>query len=428
MNVLNRAEIPVFGQVEQIALTPPKKQVLDNGLEVYFGEAGPVEMVKLEFVFPAGQKWALRPLVAKATATLLKNGTTHRSAKEIAEEVDNVGAFLETACTKDKATISVYTLSKHLESVLEVVMDMILNATFPEEELATYCENGKQKLLINLEKVSVLARRQFGALLFGEDHPYGRVNEVGDFDQLKREELLAFKARYYSLSNCKVYVVAGDEMHTMGVLAKQLGAAPVEQSNIEGQSLASAFATNLGKKRIAKKDALQAAIRMGCMSINRSHPDYHGMVVLNTVLGGYFGSRLMANIREDKGYTYGINSGLLTLQEAGYFVIATEVGSQVAGDAIGEIYKEIDRLKATAVPNDELELVKNYLLGSFLRSMDGAFAQIEKFQALHAHGLTSSFYEDYLNVIKRIQPVDLQRLANEYLNTDQFVELCVGAG
>jgi zinc protease len=177
---------------------------------------------------------------------------------------------------------------------------------------------------------------------------------------------------------------------------------------------------------IEKKDAMQSAIRIGCRLFNKTHPDYFNMQVLNTILGGYFGSRLMSNIREDKGYTYGIGSGVASLLNDGFFYISTEVGVDVTTATLTEIYKEIDALQQTLVPTEELELVKNYLLGTFLRSVDGPFAISEKFTSIKDYGLTNDFYKAYVNHIKQVKAQDLMLMAQKYLGKNNLSELVVG--
>ena len=177
---------------------------------------------------------------------------------------------------------------------------------------------------------------------------------------------------------------------------------------------------------IEKGDALQSAIRLGKVAINRSHADFPGMQVLNTILGGYFGSRLMANIREDKGYTYGIGSALVSMKNAGYFFIASEVGADVCGSALDEIYKEINILKQDAVSTEELSLVRNYMLGSMLGSLENAMSHADKFKNIYFSGLGYDYYQNYIRTVKTINPEDLLGLASKYFNTDAFETVIVG--
>ena len=177
---------------------------------------------------------------------------------------------------------------------------------------------------------------------------------------------------------------------------------------------------------ILKEDAMQSAIRIGKVLFNKTHPDFQPLQILNTLFGGYFGSRLMSNIREDKGYTYGIGSGIASLQNSGYFFISTEVGVDVCKDALKEIYFEMNRLREELVPEDELQLVKNYLLGMFLRSVDGPFAMAERFKGIMEYNLNYDYFDRYIATIKEISASQLRSLANSYFDKDSMIELVVG--
>ena len=179
-------------------------------------------------------------------------------------------------------------------------------------------------------------------------------------------------------------------------------------------------------KFVEKEGAVQNAIRIGKRLINRTNPDYPKLTVLNTILGGYFGSRLMTNIREEKGYTYGIGSGLVSLSQGGYFFITTDVGAAVYEDAVKEIYHEIVKLQEELIPENELSLVRNYLLGSFQRSIDGPFALAERFKSILLSGLGYNYFENYLTVIKNITSEELKTLAQTYLLTSEMTEVIVG--
>ena len=200
-------------------------------------------------------------------------------------------------------------------------------------------------------------------------------------------------------------------------------------------SSSDSFAANLsviepneinGSELILKKDAVQSAIRIGKVLFNKKHPDFQSLQILNTLFGGYFGSRLMSNIREDKGYTYGIGSGIVSLQNSGYFFISTEVGVDVCKDALNEIYFEMNRLREELVSENELQLVKNYLLGTFLRSVDGPFAMAEKFKGIMEYNLDYDYFDNYIATIRSISASKLRNLANTYLDKNSMIELVVG--
>jgi predicted Zn-dependent peptidase len=177
---------------------------------------------------------------------------------------------------------------------------------------------------------------------------------------------------------------------------------------------------------VEKKDALQTALRIGKILFNKEHEDYIAFTILNTILGDYFGSRLMKNIREDKGFTYGIGSFLSEIRHTGYFIIATEVGKDFTEQTTEEIKKEIDRLQTELISDEELNLVRSYLLGQILKSADGPYATMDLYTAVEQHDMDLEFYNRYIHGIRTITPSELLEMARKYLNWDSFSVISVG--
>lgn len=420
---MNRLQAPEYTTQFNFPAIAPEQHQLANQMQLFVINAGSQALCKIEMVFNAGNYFESNALVANATNSLMREGTSNKTAGEIAELLDYYGAFLETAVYKDKASVILYSLNKHLHKTLPVMMDLIQNAIFPEKELLLYKTNQKQKFMVNQQKVDHVARNHFNAMLF-KDTPYDQFIEASNYDELSQIQLQNFfKDRY--AGNDAYMVIAGkitdDVINQVKQEAGSIALKPVNESK-------SYINTQNGRTEllIEKKDAMQSAIRIGCRLFNKTHPDYFNMQVLNTILGGYFGSRLMSNIREDKGYTYGIGSGVASLLNDGFFYISTEVGVDVTTATLTEIYKEIDVLQQTLVPTEELELVKNYLLGTFLRSVDGPFAISEKFTSIKDYGLTNDFYKAYVNHIKQVKAQDLMLMAQKYLGKNNLSELVVG--
>lgn len=420
---MNRLQAPEYTTQFNFPAIAPEQHQLANQMQLFVINAGSQALCKIEMVFNAGNYFESNALVANATNSLMREGTSNKSAGEIAELLDYYGAFLETAVYKDKASVILYSLNKHLHKTLPVMMDLIQNAIFPEKELLLYKTNQKQKFMVNQQKVDHVARNHFNAMLF-KDTPYDQFIEANNYDELSQIQLQNFfKDRY--AGNDAYMVIAGkitdDVLNQVKQEAGNIALKPVNEKK-------NYINTQNGRTEllIEKKDAMQSAIRIGCRLFNKTHPDYFNMQVLNTILGGYFGSRLMSNIREDKGYTYGIGSGVASLLNDGFFYISTEVGVDVTTATLTEIYKEIDALQQTLVPTEELELVKNYLLGTFLRSVDGPFAISEKFTSIKDYGLTNDFYKAYVNHIKQVKAQDLMLMAQKYLGKNNLSELVVG--
>jgi len=422
--MLNRTLAPESLQVNEIKFLEPLAQYLDNGIPVFTINAGKQELVRIEFIFENVNWDASKPLQAVGVSHLINNGTTKLSAKEIADKVDYYGAFLQTEYGADQSSVKLYTLNKHLQSVLPILRSILNESIFPEQELAIFVQNQKQSLQVNLQKNDFLARRQFANSIFG-DTPYGSNIDAEDYDALKREDLLNYFKAAYKPENCTVIAAGKFEENEFAILNGVFGN---QWDNTETSVINKLTfeASPKGELLIERPEAIQSAIRMGALSISRNHPDFPGFQVLNCLLGGYFGSRLMANIREDKGYTYGIGSAVVSLRDAGYFFIATEVGAEVCANALIEIEKEINLLKTELVSDQELDLVRNYMLGSMLGSLENAFSHADKFKNVYFSGLDHNYYENYIATVKTITSQDLKELAGKYLNTENFTKVVVG--
>ena len=421
--MLNRQIAPDFKQVSTINFIQPTHKKLSNNVPVYTIYSGEQDLVRIEFIFN-NVKWDVeKPLQAIAVSALLNNGTSTLSSKEIAQKIDFYGAFFQTEYVQDHSSVTLYTLNKHLAAVLPIVRDVLTDSQFPQQEIDLYIQNQKQKLQVNLKKNDILARKEFAHALFGNT-AYGVDIQARHYDELKREDLTAYFKAAYAPDNCTVIVSGKFEEASFELLNSEFG-----QNWEPGHATKNDFSFSTTPRAVIYKeraDAIQSAIRIGKLAVNRTHEDFAGLQILNTVLGGYFGSRLMNNIREDKGYTYGIGSGISSLQDAGYLFIATEVGAEVCAAALTEIYKEIEILKNELVGEEELTLVKNYMLGSMLGSLENVFSHADKFKNIHFFGLGYDYYENYIAKVKAITAEDIKLLANKYLNKEDFTEVVVG--
>jgi zinc protease len=422
---LNRTTPPAYHPIKEASLIHASKTILANNIPLYTINAGSQELVKIEVIFNAGTCAQNKTLVASATNALMREGTTKYSSNEISEILDFYGAYLETNVEKFSAEFSLYSLNKHLHHVLPVLSSVIEEPNFPDKEFDLYVKNNLQKFKISQQKVDVIARNQFPSLIFGENHPYGRYAKESDYTKLKNQDLIDFYNRFYKSKIAYILISGYVTNEIIETISNVFGKNKNQTHHINHDFfVASPSATK--KVFIEKKDAIQSAIRIGRPLFSKSHPDYFGFQVLNTILGGYFGSRLMSNIREDKGYTYGIGSGLAPFKKGGMFFISTEVGVDVTKSALTEIYHEIKRLREEIIPEEELETVKNYILGIFLKSAEGPFAQAEKLKGVYDFNLDYNYYTNYFKAVQNVSPEVLQKLANKYLQEADLFELVVG--
>jgi len=423
--MIDRLHAPAFKTFDKIDVIKANKSKLNNGVDLFTVSAGSQEITRLEFVFKAGMYYQPATLVSSFTNSLMESGTKSYSAHELSDGIDFYGSFLELGVGQDYSGVTLFSLNKYLKDSLKFVQEIIQAPVFDANEFNIHLTNKKQRHFINSQKVNVIARRKFSELLFGEKHPYGMQVQDSDFDRVNRNEILDFYQKNYSNNSCTIIAsgnLPDDLTSTLNNLfGKKWGSESGLHSNPEKIN-----SVSQNKHFFVKEDAVQSAIRIGRVLFNKTHPDFFHMQVLNTILGGYFGSRLMANIREDKGYTYGIGSGIMSLVNSGYFFISTEVGADVTEAAVKEIYKEIAILREELVSTEELETVRNYILGQFLRSVDGPFALADKFRAIWEFGLDYSYFDSYIKAVRTVTPQQLRDVANKYLQEKDLIECIVG--
>lgn len=422
--MLNRTLSPEIPKPKKINIPEPEISTLDNGIPLFKVNLGTQEVIKVELIFEAGINYSKTPLIAQSTNDMLDEGSGIYSSAQIAEMLDMYGAYFQTDCGNDFASVSLYSLTKFIDLTLPIFHTIVSEPNFDQNEILTFAAQGKQRLAVSLNKVDFLARRNFINAIYGENSPIGKMVKPDHYDSLNQETLSSFYQERYK-KGLKAVVVAGkfSNEHIESVMAL------IKSLNFIGNSKnenTTEILLNPETIYITKKDSVQSAIRIGKKLFNRKHPDYFSFSILNTVLGGYFGSRLMSNIREDKGYTYGIGSGLATNLNDGYFFISTEVGSDVCKDAIKEIYLETDRLCNEKISTKELQLVKNYLFGAFQRSIDGPFAIADKQKSLYLNSLNNNYLEKYLLELADITPDKILDCAQKHLAKGSFTEVVAG--
>src|SRR5690606_7555693 len=365
--MIDRTIAPQFNVVEEVRLLQPEHEVLQNGVDLFVFNSGEQDLVKIEWVFQNLNTEDLHlPLLNIALAGMFLEGTKQYASAEIAEKVDFYGAFLQPEYSFDHTSLTLYALNKHVEKLLPIVKSVLTESIFPESELNTYVRNNKQNLSVSLKKNDFVARRVFNKTIY-DSNRYAYSPEIEDYDRLERSDILKLYQHQINAGNCTIFISGRvtNQIHqtVRKIFGDQWDARPLDQTQ---QRMVDKGSQKGNLILIERPDALQSAIRVGYQTINRKHPDFSSLQLLNTILGGYFGSRLMSNIREEKGFTYGIGSGIASLKYGAFFTIATEVGVGVTNATLVEIEKEIDRLRNEPIPIEELNLVKNYVNGAFL--------------------------------------------------------------
>lgn len=426
--LVRTAPPPIKDPVDfDVKLPPCDKYKLSNGVEVYAVNMGSEDTMMISWVFYAGNCFEEKKTVAAATSHLLKNGTSRLSAFELNEHFEFYGSYLSRHCYNETSEIALHCLNKHVDELIPVVAEIVSDSIFPEKELEIYVQNAKQKLEVNLQKSEFVASRLIDANLFGENHPYGKYSNMVDYSSLRREDILHFYNKYYKNGNCVIFVAGKLPVNLMDVLEREFGRLSLKPHHDAGKDIKYDFAPVEQKKQLLINDAqgVQAAIRIARHFPNRHHPDFQKVMVLNNIYGGFFGSRLMGNIREDKGYTYGIYSYLMNHIEQSGWLISTEAGRDVSTATVREIYEEMKELREELVDEEELKMTKNFMIGSILGDLDGPFQVLGRWKNLILNGLDDSYFYDAIQIIKTISAEELQELAKKYLVPDDFYEVVV---
>lgn len=422
---LNRAQHPAFNKIKNINFPAVKEIHLDNGIPVYILNGGTQEVLKIDVMVNAGAIFSSKKLISPVAGLMLNEGTAHKTAHEIAEIFDFYGAYFQPSIEKDIAFCGLVSLSKHLGKTLPLFNEVLNNSIFPEKEVESLLKRRKQNFLVDSEKTSFVARELFNEQLFGANHPYGIKTCEQDYDTLTQKEVFDFYKTHYNSANYKIILSGKVSDKHIKLLNKELG--QVLRSNTLTIPQIKPIIANSTEPIISlKEDAVQSSLRMGFLTVNKNHPDYLGLKVLTTIFGGYFGSRLMKNIREEKGYTYGIHSMLVSLQNSGFIGVAADVKAQHARETVVEIKKEMDKLCTDKISLDELNRVQNYMMGEMLQMFDGPFATSDSFKGVLQYEMRFEYFEKMKETILGITPEDLQALAQKHYQTNKLITVVAG--
>ena len=423
---MDRTIQPEIQPLKNFHIQTPVRTTLPNGIPLTVINAGEQEVVRMDVLFSGGRWQQSQKLQALFTNRMLREGTTKYTAATIAEKLDYYGSWLELSSSSEYAYITVYSLNKYLAKTLEVVESMIKEPLFPQKELQTILDTNIQQYLVNTSKVDFLAHRSLLKSLYGEQHPCGKIVMEEDYHTITPEVLREFYERYYHSGNCSIFL-SGKVTDDIISRVTDIFGIPFGQYQLQMPKSSFPFAA-IPEKRIftEREDAMQSAVKMGCTTITREHPDYPKLRVLMTLFGGYFGSRLMSNIREDKGYTYGISAGVVFYPDSGLLIVSTETDNEYVELLIQEVYHEIDKLHQELVPMEELTMVRNYMLGEMCRSYESAFSLSDAWIFIATSGLDDLYFSRSLQAVNEVTPQEIQELAQRYLCKETLKEVIAG--
>ncbi len=422
--MLNRTEAPALKEISAVQLPPAEITTFSNGSRLHRIYNATQPILKFEIVLKAGKWYEPYNGIAYLTAKMLLEGTQQYSARQIADIIAFYGASLESNQGFDRTSITLYTLTKHFDPLIKLLAEILFAPNFPEKEFELLKIRTIQNISVEKKKNAYMANQLFTRNIYGLNHPYSTGMDEVILNQITLPEVKEFHQTYYNLSEAEIFICGDFSPEDVVKIESLFGNTnsrlePVPSKNYKPTG-------TIKKDFLVKEDSLQSSIRVGSAWPAMNHPDYHKLALLNKILGGYFGSRLMKNIREDKGFTYGIYSTISAKEHHTIFFIATDVNYQNTQQTLDEIYKEVNLLKDELVEVSELQTVQNYTLGKLANDLSTIFDQSEKYKNIVLHNLPLTFYSDYISAIKTITPEELNLLANQYYNFDSFYEAVVG--
>jgi zinc protease len=405
----------------------PKYEViyLENGIKVMILNQGNLDIFKLDLVFRGGRFFEKKKMSAKLTSALMREGTSTSTSVELAEAIDFYGASMRTDMNLDHGSITISGITKHIENVLAKALEILCDPIFPNDELEKFKKNYVSKLKHDLSKNDILGYRIFTEQIFGNQTPYGYSSNEELLNDVNRNDLIDFYDLAYGTNNAYIVISGKLPSNIIEILNKQFSRFTKKVNIISDYSVPDIIQAEKSIHH-KTKNSLQSSLIIGRKLFNRHHEDYASFFVLNTVLGGYFGSRLMTEIRENKGLTYDISSGVDFQISDGYFNIETDVDPKNVSLVKKEIYKQISILQNVLVDIDELNMVQNYLIGNFLNLVDGPMNSASFLRSLELDGYSTNQFKEFVEEINNISPERIRDLAQKYLQKGDLLEVEVG--
>lgn len=415
--------IPSFNNIE-IKDYVPQKLFLDNNIPVYCFENKDMEVVFMKIVFyNAGTVFQDKFFVASLTKTQLAQDTKDFTALTLADAMDYYGVNFSATTSNERTVLNFSFLKQSQKEVLKLAGQIILYPLFNQDKLDITINNSKQEFLAKCQQTSFLAHREFMANLFGRQHPYGKYAALSDYDKVNSEDLKLFYKKRYTFNQCYVIIAGNTDTEFKNLLNETLGKENWNSQTADTAPNNISVNKNPEVKTVITplESAVQASVCLGKFFPSIHHEDYIPLTVLNCIFGGYFNSRLMSNIREEKGYTYGVDSFIAPYFSGSVFMTVTDVTADKDSETVEEIFKEMKILRQEKVSDEELDTVKHYMMGEMLRSNDGVSEIAESFDQLVRFNLPQDYNSKSMQIVKNITADDIIRLANKYFAKDSFI-------
>jgi zinc protease len=415
----------------RVSLPAPVRQRLPNGLTVMYVRQAELPVVSAVLVTRGaggGDEPAELPGLASFTANMLDEGAAGMDALQLADALDLLGASLSTGSGTDAAQTSLYVLRENFPAALRLMADVVTRPDFPQREVERLRDERLTALVRARDEATSIANNAFQSLVYGAQHPYGRYAVTESTRGLDRAKVQAFHASRYRPENATLILVGDVDPAVMQpMVAQAFGGWRATGPAVQiGTPPAAPSGGRTTVYLIDKPGAAQSEIRIGHPGVPRSSPDYHALMVMNTMLGGTFTSRLNTNLRETHGWSYGARSSFQFLRGAGPFTAAAGVQTNATDSSLVEFFRELNRLRAEPVTPEELLKIKSFLTLRLPDQLETTQDISGQLATLETYGLDASFYDEYVQRIMAVTAEDVRRVANQYVRPENSVVVIVG--
>lgn len=424
---IERNKRPAISKITDLDIIKPERILLDNGIPVSVIRMGDTAVNRLDLIFEGGRCDEKKPMVSDLVAALVREGAGNRIAAEIAECLDYYGSWMGCEASSHNVTMSIYSLNKYFGDVIPVFADIAVAPLFPEKEIENMKNVAVTRLKDNCRKVAYLASSEFQKQYYGETHNLGKRPDEAAIRGVSRDDLVAFHKEKMHPANANIVISGMVDDRVLDSVNRTIGQIPA-------MSLPSRSASDKPAKEfcpaeilVEKKDAVQSCVKIGLPAVLRTHPDYIPLRILVTAFGGYFGSRLMQNIREEKGYTYGISAMLIGMRDNSCITVSSQCATAYTEKVIEEIRNEMDKLRAEPIGSEELERVKSYMRGDLAKTTDTPFSLSDYYCAAITNSIPDDYFHNQSAAVDSITPEMLQKMAAKYLDSGRMLTVVAGS-
>lgn len=425
-NELWRKDAPPVHELSSLELPVLRKESLPNGIPLYILNQGETEVCRLGIFIRGGYSESNTPSVASLAASLMREGSVRYPAENLADLFERNGAWIDTAAHNHYTAIHVYSLNNRFNEVLPGVADMILNPEFSDDVFEIFRENKARSLETDMCKVAVIASRESDRIFYGKDHPMGRIEHPDNIRDINVDEIRNFHSERCNASDITLFLTGKIDEEAIKTVSAGFGSITNDRKPFSLSIMLPEGKWDKDVQTFSLSAANQAAVKMTIPAISRANYDYEMLRVAVCGLGGYFGSRLNTNIREEKGLTYGITSSIIGIDGFGAINISCQCDERYVDTVIREIRYELDRMKSGDYTDDEIARLKRFYMTSLSGILESPFSVMDFYESSFIADIPSDYFTQQLRALENLSPAILREIASKYFHHDEALTVVVG--